>query len=237
MPRALKRLRRDLGDGTEYLFNIVEHHAPPLGINLEAVLHDSLTARRPRVAIAAASLISLSGLGARLRTSLFAAIEHWTANPPAKPRFGDPPDPRREMAKTLAKCTVLTDSELAGLIRYREGDVREVLSRRWQEASSFRTLLFERAAAGDLSAYELSALLETPVVLDANQHAMAMRLAASDDPRMRRAILKLFGWPGFLNAKTRPVLEALAADSEREIMAVSSALLTKFSQTSGPLIR
>jgi hypothetical protein len=42
---------------------------------------------------------------------------------------------------------------------------------------------------------------------------------------MRRAILLPFDWPGFLDAKTRPLLEALAHDREPEIAALAGVLL------------
>ena len=228
---AIERLRRDSNEGVEYMFNILEHHLPQLDENLEAVFRDSLTSRRPRVAISAASVIPTFGLGTTLRAALFAAIDHWTTNPPAKPKIGEPSDPRREMAKALVKSSVLTDGELAGLISFREDAVREALIARWQEAGSFRTLLLARAEANKLAAIELSALLETPVDFDPDQRATAMRLAASSNPKMRRAILKVFGWPGFLDPTTRPFLEALTQDCEAEIVAVANALVSKTSES------
>jgi hypothetical protein len=225
VPLTLERLRRDPGKGAEYLFNIIEHHSPPLDADLETVLRDSLTTPNPRVAIGAARIIPLTGLGTTLRAALFEAIDGWANNPPPKPRIGQSPDPRDEIAKTLVKTATLTDEELVTLLPYRDDAVRDVAVARWKEKGSFRTLLLARAEAGELSGHQLSPFLSVPAAIDPQQRNAIMRLGSDDNPRMRRAILLPFDWPGFLDAKTRPLLEALAHDREPEIAALAGVLL------------
>lgn len=225
VPLALERLAHDAASGAEYMFNIIEHHAPILEGRIATIVGTSLTAPRPRVAIGAASTIGTLGASESFRELLFAAIDHWTTNPPARPKVGEPPDPRREIAKTLADGPELADPELARLLPYREGTVRDLVTARWLHSRSFRDLLLDQAERGALSAYHLSAMLEHPVTLSPRQRAAAVRLAASADPKMRRAVVKLFAWPGFPSLGSRTALRTLASDPEPEIAMIARALL------------
>ena len=230
---AMKRLVGPSDVGLEYLFEILTKFTPAYDDRLHSVLSATLVAAHPEVAITAAKFASTLGkTGPGLQRLLDSAIHHWTANPPARRRLGEPPDPREPLANALAATGKLGDDALLDLLPYRQGRgssgaLNDALAGRWQSASGFRDRVLDRAEKGELSASNLSNLIEVPTTLTVGQRAAALRLASSSDPGVRRAILGIFGWPGFLDQATRPAFRMLLEDDEDEIRAVARRIASE----------
>lgn len=227
---AMDRLLGPCVAGLDYLFEMLSKFGPPYDDRLHSVLASTLVAPRPEVAIAAAEFVSNLGKAeARLQALLAGAIDHWTANPPARPRFGEPPDPREALVNTLAAVGELSDDALLDLLPYRLGRrsssaLTGALAGRWKSAPSFRDRVFDRAEKGEISPHDLAGLIEVPTELTTNQRATALRLVSSSNSRVRRAIVGIFAWPGFLDESTRPAFRVLLEDGEDEIRAVAQLI-------------
>jgi len=230
---AMNRLLGPCVSGLECLFEILSKYGPPYDDRVNSILASTLIAARPEIAIAAADFASTLGEAkARLQTLLADAIDHWTANPPARPKFGEPPDPRESLANALAAVGELSDDALLDLLPYRLGRrsstaLTGALIGRWESAPSFRDRVFDRAEKGEMSPQDLAHLIKVPTELTSNQRAAVIRLASSNNPRVRRAIVEIFAWPGFLNELTRPAFRALLKDSEDETRAVARRIASE----------
>lgn len=227
---VLARLEAEPGYGAEYLLEIFQYHPIRPGERLEAALRAALHSTRPEVAQAAAKAVhGLKGADITLQDMLFEALDHWTANPPGPRKIGQAPDPRGAIADALAAIGEPDDAELIGLMRYREDfgshqAVRNLSKQRWVEQSAFRDAVFEAAERGDLKAHELRKLTEHPVPLTSDQRMAALRLAGSESSAIRRVLVDLFAWPGFLDESSAPILDLLVEDPESEIRAAAGTI-------------
>ena len=229
---VLSRVEADPGYGAEYLLGIFQYHPILPGERLEAALRIAFRSDRPEVAQAAAKAVhGLHKAGATLQRMLFEALDYWTANPPGPRKIGQPPNPRGAIADALAAIGELGDAELIDLLRYREDfgsrqAVRNLSKQRWVERSSFRDAVFEATERGDLAAHELRKLIGHSVTLTPGQRSAALRLAGAESAAIRRVLVDLFGWPGFLDEISAPMLDLLVEDPEPEIREAAGVIAT-----------
>jgi hypothetical protein len=220
---AIRRLGGPCVPGLEHVLDILVKFAPAYDDRLHALLAPMLASPRPELAMAVADFTLVLGKAVpRLQSALTKAIDHWTANPPPSSKFGNPPDPRYAIANALAAIGKLGNQALLDLLPYRrdrssKSAVNDAVMGRWEAVPSFRDRVFERVEGGKLAPHYLSSLIEAPVKLTIEQRAAALRLAGSSDPRYRRSVIEIFGWPDFLGDTTLPVFRALLDDKEIEI--------------------
>lgn len=211
--------------GAEVLFGVFEHHAAALDHRLERLLNLSLTSPLPRMARAAAGTITALGATAGLRLGLLQAIDHWTTHPAEPPEIGNAVDPRCDMAGALAIGAALLDEELIQLICYHNGEVWKLARERWQDIGNFRDNLLTKTSCGQFSPDDFATIVKSPAPLSETQRAAILGMATNSEPRVRRAVLTVLGWPDFLDAETRPVLMSLAHDTVSDVASAARTIL------------